>query len=136
MNLRYGLAVMALERRSGVEQFSESKIRDPRILNFIDCIKVEHEPKFEDGRYRVACRLVVHCKDGSAHETTTLYRPGSPEDPMTPGQIKDKFLTLTKGIGGRRAGEIARLVSQIEDCDTMTELSRLLTIGDDSRVPD
>ncbi len=31
MNLRYGLAVMALERRSGVEQFAESKIRDPAI---------------------------------------------------------------------------------------------------------
>ena len=83
INLRYGLAVMALERRSGVEQFAESKIRDPQILEFIDCIDVGHEPKFEDGRYRVACRLVVRCKNGQEHETTTLFRPGSPEDPMT-----------------------------------------------------
>jgi 2-methylcitrate dehydratase PrpD len=136
MNLRYGLAVMALERQSGVEQFAESKIRDPRILSFIDRIEVAHEPRFEDGRYRVACRLVVRCKDGSAHETTTLYRPGSPEDPMTPGELMDKFLTLTKDTGDRRAGEIAQVVSQIEDCDTMTELSRLLTTGDEARVPD
>ena len=129
MNLRYGLAVMALERRSGVEQFAESKIRDPQILKFIDCIDVAHEPRFEDGRYRVACRLVVRCKDGSEHETTTLYRPGSPEDPMTPAQLMDKFLTLTKGIGSRRAKEIAQIVAHIEDCDTMTELSRLVTVG-------
>lgn len=136
MNLRYGLAVMALERRSGVEQFAESKIRDPHILRFIDCIEVEHEPKFEDGRYRVACRLSVRCKDGSERETTTLYRPGSPQDPMTPEHLMDKFLTLTKGIGGRRAKEIAQSVSQIEECNSMTELSRLLTAGDESRVPD
>ncbi len=42
----------------------------------------------------------------------------------------DKFLTLTKGIGSRRAKEIAQIVSNIENCDTMTELSRLLTVGE------
>jgi 2-methylcitrate dehydratase PrpD len=130
MNLRYGLAVMALERRSGVAQFAESKIRDPQILQFIDRIDVAHEPRFEDGRYRVACRLVVRCKDGNAHETTTLFRPGSPEDPMTAEALMDKFLTLTNGIGSRRAKEIALVVSHIEDCDSLAELSRLLTVGE------
>jgi 2-methylcitrate dehydratase PrpD len=130
MNLRYGLAVMALERRSGVEQFAESKLRDPKILKFIGCIDVAHEPRFEDGRYRVACRLVVRCKDGNEYETTTLFRPGSPEDPMTAEQLMDKFLTLTNGIGGRRAKEIAQIVAILEDCDTLAELSRLLTVGE------
>ena len=133
MNLRYGLAVMALERRSGVEQFAESKIRDPEILRFIDCIEVAHEPKFEDGRYRVACRLVVRCRNGKEHETTTLFRPGSPEDPMSSEQLMDKFLTLTKGLGGRRAKEIALVASHIEDCDTMSELSHLLTVDEGRR---
>lgn len=128
MNLRYGLAVMAIERRAGVEQFAESRIHDPRILKFIDRIEVAHEPRFEDPRYRVACRLVVRCKDGREHETTTLYRPGSPEDPMTPGELMDKFLTLTKGIGDRRAKEIAAVAADIDNCDTVAELSRLLTV--------
>lgn len=127
MNLRYGLAVMALERQSSVAQFAESKIRDPKILKFIECIEVGHEPKFEDGRYRVACRLVVRCKDGKDYETTTLFRPGSPEDPMPPEQLQDKFLALTQDMGARRAKEIALLVSHIEDCDSVMELSRLLT---------
>ena len=130
MNLRYGLAVMALERRSGVEQFAESKIRDPQILKFIERIEVAHEPQFEEGRYRVACRLVVRCKNGKEHETTTLFRPGSPEDPMSPAQLMEKFLALTAGMGVRRAKEIALVVSHVEDCDNMTELSRLLTIGE------
>ena len=129
MNLRYGIAVMAIERRSGVEQFDESKIRDPEILKFIARIGVEHEPKFdgENGRYRVACRLVVLCKDGAEHETTVLYRKGSPEDPMTEAQLVEKFNALTKKIGGRRSEQIAKVVSHIEDCEDLAELSRLLT---------
>lgn len=132
MNLRYGLAVMALERRSGVEQYAEEKIRDPGILKFIDRIDVRHEPRFEgeNGRYRVACRLVVRCKNGTEHETTTLFRPGSPEDPMTREQLMDKFSTLTKGLDGRRAKRIAQVASQIEDCDNMAELSQLLTVDE------
>ena len=132
MNLRYGIAVMALERRSGVEQFDESKIRDPEILKFIARIQVEHEPKFEgdNGRYRVACRLVVRCRSGAEHETTVLYRKGSPEDPMTNEQLMDKFRTLTKSIGDRRSEQIARIVSYIEDCENLGELSHLLTVAE------
>ena len=101
MNFRYGIAVMALERQAGVEQFGENKIRDPDILEFIERINVEHEPRFEghDGRYRVACRLVVNCKNGAEYETIVPYRRGSPEDPMTRAQLIEKFKRLTARLG-------------------------------------
>jgi 2-methylcitrate dehydratase PrpD len=129
MNLRYGLAVMALERKNGVAQFHESKIRSPELLEFIKCIQVEHEPRFEgnNGKYRVACRLVVRLKNGTAHETTVLFRKGSPEDPMTDDQLMEKFRTLTERMGTRRSGQIAEIVSRIEDCENLAELSQLLT---------
>ncbi|HVO94627.1 MAG TPA: MmgE/PrpD family protein, partial [Terriglobales bacterium] len=125
MNLLYGIAVMALERQSGPEQFVESKIRDPEILKFIARIKVEHEPKFDrdNGRYRVACRLVVRCKNRAVHETTVLHRKGSPEDPMADEQLSKKFNALTKGIIGDRSEQIANIISHIEDCKNLAELS-------------
>ncbi len=136
MNLRYGLAVMALERQSTVAQFAESKIRDPGILTFIERIRVEHEPRFEEdnGRYRVACRLVVRCKNGTQHEAEVLFRPGSPEDPMTPEQLTKKFLALTQGIGSRRAKEIVEAVSRVDDRDSLAALSRLLTARADDKT--
>ena len=129
MSLRYGLAVMALERQNGVAQFDENKIRDPQILSFITRIRVEHEPKFEgnNGIYRVACRLFVRCRNGEMHETTVLYRKGSPEDPMTAEQLNEKFQKLTERIGARQSGQIAELVSHIEDCENLSALSQLLT---------
>ncbi len=128
MNLRYGIAVMALERQFGVEQFQESKIRNPDILKFIDRIHVEHEPKFEaeNGRFRVACRLVVRLTDGTEHESTVLYRKGSPEAPMSSEELVNKFRTLSKGIGDQRIEKIIEIVSHIEDRETLTELSVLL----------
>jgi 2-methylcitrate dehydratase PrpD len=129
MNLRYGVAVMAMERKNGVAQFHESKIRDPEILKFIDRIAVELEPEFDgdNGRYRVACRLVVRLRDGTEYETTVLYRKGSPEDPMTSEQLMEKFRALTKGIASRQSERIAEIVSQLEKLETLAELSSLLT---------
>jgi 2-methylcitrate dehydratase PrpD len=128
MNLRYGIAVMALERKAGAEQFQDGKIRDPGILNFVSRIHVEHEPKFEgeNGRYRVACRLRVLCKNGAEHETVVLYRKGSPEDPMTDAQLIEKFQALTGQLGESKSERIADAVSRLEHCDNLAELSRLL----------
>jgi 2-methylcitrate dehydratase PrpD len=136
MSLRYGLAVMALERKNGVAQFHDSKIRAPEILTFIERIQVEHEPKFEgnNGKYRVACRLVVRLKSGALHETTVLFRKGSPEDPMTSEDLMEKFRTLTERLGARRSGQIAEVVSHIEDCENLAELSQLLTTDEFGRV--
>jgi 2-methylcitrate dehydratase PrpD len=128
MNLRYGIAVMALEGQAGVEQFDDRKIRDPDILRFIARIGVEHEPRFEggNGRYRVACRLVVRCRDGKEYETEVLYRKGSPEDPMTEQELLDKFRRLTNRLGDRQRDEIVRVVADLDHVEDLSTLSTLL----------
>ena len=130
MNLRYGIAVMALEGRAGVAQFEEQKIRAPEILKFIERTRVEHEPKFEleNGRYRVACRLVVRTKDGKVFEDEVLYRKGSPEDPMTTAQLQEKFRGLAVGLGAQHSASIEHLVTNLENVTDLSELSGLLTL--------
>src|SRR4051812_22855691 len=96
MNLRYGMAVMALERTATTAQFTEAKMRDPVILDFVQRVKVELEPKYDGsgGKYRVACRAVAVTRDGKEHEAEVLYRKGSHEDPMTSAEINQKFVDL------------------------------------------
>jgi len=131
MNLRYGVAVTALERKSGVEQFHESKIRDPKILKFIECIHVEHEPKFDgdNDRYRVACRLVVESKAGAIYEKTVLYRKGSPEDPMTQDELSDKFQRLTARIGSQKSNQLIEMVSDLERLENMAGLVQTMRMS-------
>jgi 2-methylcitrate dehydratase PrpD len=128
MNLRYGIAVIALERKNGAEQFAESKIRDPKIMGFVGRIRVEHEPSFEGegGRFRVACRLVVRSKDEKEYETTVLYRKGSPEDPMTGAELGGKFRTLTESLGNQRSEQIVQVIHDLEKVAGIRELSHVV----------
>jgi 2-methylcitrate dehydratase PrpD len=129
MNLHYGIAIIALERDNSAAQFSDSKIRDPKILQFIECIKVAHEPKFEadGGRYRVACRLRVRLKNGVEHEAIVPFRKGSPEDPMSSEELETKFRKLAITCGDRKVEKIASIVASLENVKNLAELSRLLS---------
>ena len=119
-----------MERANGVAQYQESKIRDPRILQFIKRIAVEHEPKFEGnaGKYRVACRLVVCTTKGATYETTVLFRKGSPEDPMKREELAAKFRALVGRLDASRASSIAEVVLKIERCEDLSAVSKLLTV--------
>ena len=130
MSLRYGIAVMTLERAAGVEQFHADKLRDKRILDFIARIGVEVEPAFDDkaGKFRVACRLIVRCRDGARHQAEVLYRRGSPEDPMTEDELEAKYMSLAgKSVDQLVARRIAGIVRECDQLDCLEELSRLLT---------
>ena len=129
MNLRYGMAVMALERRATVDQFTEDKMRDPVILDFIRRVRVEIEPAFDagGGKHRVACRAQVVCRNQARHEAQVLYRKGSHEDPMTAAEIDAKFMDLAgKSVAPETARRIAETVAKLERIENSGELTQLL----------
>jgi 2-methylcitrate dehydratase PrpD len=128
MNLRYGIAVMALEREATVKQFTQEKLRDAAILAFIQRIEVAVNPPYDEsgGKYRVACKLRVRCRDGAEHESEVLYRNGSIEDPMSTSELDYKFITLaTSALRESTARKIADAVAHIDN-DGARELLRLL----------
>jgi 2-methylcitrate dehydratase PrpD len=132
MNLRYGMAVMALERKATAAQFTEAKMRDPVILDFVRRVNVELDPKYDGsgGKYRVACRAVVVTRDGKHHEAEVLYRKGSHEDPMTDQQIIEKFMDLAgQSIEGNHAQRIADVVAKLDSLPSTLALTELLGAG-------
>jgi 2-methylcitrate dehydratase PrpD len=129
MNLRYGMAVMALERKATVAQFTEAKMRDPVIMDFVRRVNVELDPKYDGsgGKYRVACRAAVTCRNGASHDAEVLFRKGSHEDPMTVAEIGDKFMDLAgKTIKPDSAQRVADTVARLERLDNSNELTQLL----------
>ncbi len=129
MNLRYGLAVMALEREATAAQFAPDRLFAPETMAFLPRIHVEHEPKYDGhgGIYRVACRLQVQTRDGRLHETEVLFRKGSNEDPMSAGELHHKFLGLASPVLGEgRARALADAIDRLETIDDLGALSLLL----------
>lgn len=125
MNLCYGMAVMALARRATVDEFTEQKMRDPVIGEFIRRVKVVHEPKYDGagGTLRVACRAVVATRDGRTYEAEVRYRKGSAEDPMSEGELRQKF----EALAGRalRAESVKRIAAVADRIDTLDDVAPL-----------
>ena len=123
MNLRYGLAVMALDRAAGVDQFRADKLRDPAIMDFIrrvGCAGGTAPSTIPAGALRVACRLDVQCRDGAQHQAEVLYRKGSPEDPMTDDELGAKFMQLAgKAVSAQAAQRIAALVDGLDGVECL-----------------
>jgi 2-methylcitrate dehydratase PrpD len=129
MNLRYGVAVMALDGQAGIEQFDEGRIRDPAVLKFIERIHVQHDAKFDKdgGRFRVGCRMLVQSSKG-LHEAEVLFRKGSPENAMSEHELMSKFQTLASRSAGANALRISDMVRDLEQVSSFSPLSQALSL--------
>jgi 2-methylcitrate dehydratase PrpD len=96
MNIFYGLALIALEGELFVNQFSEDKISNPEILDFMKKITAEVDPKIEslghEFRHMASIELITN--DDKKFSHTEKFRKGSPENPLTKDQILSKFKSL------------------------------------------
>jgi 2-methylcitrate dehydratase PrpD len=127
MNLRYGLAVMALDRVATPAQYTPQRIREADVAALLPKIEVHACDEFDsDSSLRLACRLEVHSRDGKTYADQTLYRKGSAEDPVSVEQLEEKFLTLTVPIlGGERARACLEQIRVLDSAPSVADLATL-----------
>ena len=129
MNLAYGLAVTALDGDAFVEQYSEDRIADPAVRAFAGRIHAKIDPAIdaEGPALRDHVRVALVIRDGRTLERELCYRPGSPEDPMRPVELEDKFRKLCALSGVcARVNEIVETVAELDLLDDVGALTELL----------
>jgi 2-methylcitrate dehydratase PrpD len=129
MNMAFGLSVMALDGEVFVRQFREERLRDPRILAFVERVEVTVDPAIDalGPAHRDQARLTLRLRDGCVLEDRRDWRPGSPEDPLSAEALRDKFRRLVAPLGGAaRAEAVIELVDRLETLDTVAPLVALL----------
>jgi len=129
MNLYYGLAVIALDGMAFTRQYREDRLRDPRIIDFIQRITACVDPEIEGmgAAFRHAARVKVTARDGRVFETLALDRRGSPENPLAPADIEHKFRHVVSScVDSGRAERIVQLVRELDRLDTTRELIGLV----------
>jgi 2-methylcitrate dehydratase PrpD len=128
MNMLYTAAVMILDRAVGPEQFEESRLADPRILETIGLLQVIPDEAYDRGgdASRHCARVEIVTQDGSAFHREVLARPGSPANPMTDEALRKKFAAASAMVlPPERAREIEQFIMTIEDRD-VRDLTTLL----------
>jgi 2-methylcitrate dehydratase PrpD len=129
MNIYFCLAIMALDRTVMMEQFTESRLCAPDVMQFIVRIQAHIDPRFDSmgHGFRLAARVCVRCKDGRNFEREVLRRPGSAENPLDGTRITSKFHALaSQGLPESRAQILRKSTERLEQLSDVSELTDAL----------
>jgi len=128
MSLQYIVAVTLLEGAALLEQFSEEKIADPRVLDLARRVRIVADPEI-DRVYpeRYANRVEVILKDGRRFETRVDYAKGSSERPLSLPEVAAKFRSLAAGeLTPQQAEQVIEAIANLEQLEDIRDLVRLL----------
>jgi 2-methylcitrate dehydratase len=120
------------------EQFTPAKIRDPRVRDMIDRIKIYGDPKLDeeargwhpDSQYQGAGGPVyaeVQMEDGKTVSRKNLYIHGYGPERATPKQVTAKFENRASlYIAADQRREIMKTVEHLDELDDVGSLMALL----------
>ena len=124
---RYTTAIAILDKEVGPEQFSEDKLRDPRVRELIDKITVEPAPEL-DGFHSPGI-VEIKTRKGEQHSHRVVHPKGHPMNPMTEADVAHKFRTLAgKLMEEKQMREIVDTAYALENLDDIGALVKLLII--------
>lgn len=129
MNLSYAASVALIDGECFVDQFADSRLRDPRILDLARKFEITGEPEIDAGGrgHRHEVKVCIELTDGREIRGHTDAAPGSAVHPLSPDTVKAKFLDLAgRRVGDKTAAEIIRITAELEELSDLGVLWRLL----------
>jgi 2-methylcitrate dehydratase len=121
----YTVAVAITDGRVGPEQYAPDRLQDPRVYNLIEKVTIEPEPEFEG--FFPASLVEMRTKNGEVYSCKVKAPKGSPNNPMTDEELKEKFLSLaTNRMGDRPIEELIAVVYDLEEQNDISGLMELM----------
>lgn len=123
----YCTAVAILDREVGPDQFSDEKLRDPRVHELSDKVFVEKDPALED---HISPGVVeITTASGQTYRDEVLRPKGHPMNPLTDADLERKFRSLArKYMREEQMGAIVRTVLALDELDDAAQLLDLLVV--------
>ena len=129
MNLFFGLATMAHGLDVAVGDFTEARLTDPELLDFIPRIHAHDDATINaQGRQaRHACHMALTTQSGAVLRQEVYDRRGSPENPVDLAALAAKFRGNVRDcLPDRDAGRIMEIVADFENLEDTGELTAIL----------
>ena len=126
-SVAFPLALALLERKVGLAQFIDEKVRDPRVVTLMKRIKVYPDLRLqESGGNEVTARIKIHLQDGQALERLAALEKGTSQEWISESELRGKFRECAAGaLRSERIEEILDSLlrlEQIKDIDSLMEL--------------
>ena len=124
----YCMARSLMDGQMRIAQFTGEKVLDPAAQELLEKVRYVHPAGAEAERQPE--KVVVKLRDGRQHSHEVLHAKGSPENPLTPEELKTKYRDCAGTVLTAEATERSlALVSRLEGVRDIAELCALVTSG-------
>jgi 2-methylcitrate dehydratase PrpD len=129
-SMEFCLAILLLEQKAGLGQFSDKVVQRPDVQEMIRKINFYVDPEAESAGYdKMTSILKLHLTDGTVITGRADFGKGSPANPMTFDEAAEKFRGCAEFAEWPKAKtqEIITLTKSLETAPDMSALSPLLS---------
>jgi len=125
--MEFCMALALAERKVALPDFRDQKVQDPKIQELIRKVTFSVRPDLNtlDQSGNPSTTVKVTLKDGREFTKTVDEARGTPGNPLTAGEVKDKYRQCVKGIQSKKDME-----KTIERVENMENLKRISTLAD------
>ena len=119
-SLHYTAAVLLHDRELWLDQFEPQRYDDPALKRFAkECVVLLGNPGLAAEQAIVEAEM----DDGSVLREQCKASKGTPENPLTRGDIEDKFLRATRGrLAQAAAKHVLETITRLEDLKSVRSL--------------
>jgi 2-methylcitrate dehydratase PrpD len=125
-SIPWGVASAIVGRRVGLDDFTDSAIRNREVLEVTQKMRVEVDNTLHKSGPEPT-RVTVVTKDGKTYTKVVENPLGSLERPMSLDDCANKFRDCAKSLDSGRIERIVQLVGELEQLDDARAIIRLLT---------
>ncbi len=132
-SIPFCMAIAVLERRAGIAQFQDRKVRDRNVVALMKRVNLVVDEELEALGYdQVRSRIRIKLNEGRVIEGRYDVARGHPQKPMSWAELGEKFydcagLTLTR----KNAEEVVEFVARLEQQRHLAPLLRALSNSKD-----
>lgn len=127
-SIPFCLAILVLERRGGIEQFTDETVLRPDVREMMARVTPYlHEGLEALGFQRIRSLVEVTLRDGTVLSKEASSSRGTPERPMTEEELADKFQDCARGLlSGSAQRKVLEMIYGLDGLDAVTQLTSLL----------
>lgn len=124
------MAILLLERRGGLPEFTDEVVNRPDVQEMISRVKFGIHPEAEAAGYDKMTTIIdIHLKDGRTISGRSDFGKGSPANPMSYDEAADKFRGCAEFAqwDSGKTEAIIDAVRELEKLGSVKELAPLLS---------
>jgi len=131
-SLPHAVAMLALGKKPGPEWMSEENMfHNPEAAAIAQKVTMEVDPTAEEVFNKekglaIPTTVEVKTKDGKRFQEHVKYSKGTPNNPFTQEELKDKFRTLASSLFDEK--RISEIIDVVESLDTLDDISQLIVL--------